>query len=105
MSDDEILWSGPLVSKVPPGWVSAATFFHTEVGKLVFIGLVALHIAAIAWYRLRKKEDLVRPMLIGDKLLPHSPVSSRDDTPSRLAAFAVLVICALAVAGLLRWAQ
>lgn len=105
MSDDEIFSTGPLVSKVPPEWVSVATFFHTEVGKLVVIALVALHIAAIAWYRFKKHENLVRPMLIGDKELTTDAVHSRDDAATRLGALVAMAICAMAVAGLLRWAQ
>jgi cytochrome b len=105
MSDDEILATGPLVSKVPPDWVSVATFFHTEVGKLLLIGLVALHVAAIAWYRFKKNENLVRPMVLGDKELPGVHVSSRDDAGSRLGALIIFLACALLVAGLLRWTQ
>lgn len=105
MSDDEIFSAGPLVSKVPPDWVAVATFFHTEVGKLVLIGLVALHVAAIAWYRFKKKENLVRPMLVGDRDLSGDHISSRDDVSTRLGALVILVACGGAVAGLLRWAQ
>lgn len=105
MSDDEIFSAGPLVTKVPPAWVPVATFFHTEVGQLVLIGLVALHLAAIAWYRVKKKEDLIGPMLRGDKELPGVHTNSRDDMGSRLGAMAIFVMCGVAVAGLLRWAQ
>ena len=31
------------------------------------MGLVVLHVAAIAYYRVARKTDLVRPMLLGDK--------------------------------------
>jgi cytochrome b len=105
MSDDEILATGPLVSKVPPDWVAVATFFHTEVGKLLLIGLVALHVAAIAWYRFKKNENLVRPMLVGDKEVSGTHASSRDDGASRLGALVIFIACGLLVAGILRWAQ
>ena len=105
MSDDEILAAGPFAAKAPPDWVTWATFFHTEVGKLVLIGLVALHVLAIAWYRFKKNENLVKPMLTGDKELSHSPSPSRDDGGSRLFALVVLLACGLAVALLLRMAQ
>jgi cytochrome b len=105
MSDDEVLATGPLVGKVPPDWVTVATFFHTEVGKLILIGLVILHVGAIGFYRFKKSENLVLPMLVGDKDLPDAHISSRDNAMTRLGALATLGVCALLVAGLLRWAQ
>ena len=105
MSDDEVFTSGPLAAKVPAAWVQMATFFHTQIGKLVLIGLVVLHLGAIAWYRFRKGQDLVRPMLAGDKELPPGTRESRDDLASRGLALVLLALCAAAVAGLLRWAQ
>jgi cytochrome b len=105
MSDDEVFASGPLVGKVPPDWVPWASFFHTEVGKWVLIGLVTLHVAAIVWYRFKKGEHLVRPMLLGDKELAGKHVGSRDDLRSRVGALIVLALCGTAVAALVRWAQ
>ena len=67
-------------------WVSLLTWVHTEVNKLVLIALVLLHVAAIVYYRLVKRRDLVRPMLTGDKELP-TPVEPAHDTwGSRMAA-------------------
>jgi len=105
MSDDEILAAGPFAAKAPPDWVSWATFFHTQIGKLVLIGLVILHVLAIAWYRLKKNQNLVVPMLTGDKELSANQSASRDDITSRLFALVVLLASALAVALLLRLAQ
>ena len=104
MSDDEIATAGPLVSKVPGAWVSLATFMHTEVIKIVLIVLVLLHVGAILWYRFRKNQNLVRPMLLGDKELDGEFQSSRDTVGTRLVALVILALCALAVAALLRWA-
>jgi cytochrome b len=103
-SDDEILATGPLASKVPAAWVRAATFFHTEVGKVVLIALVALHLAAIAWYRFRKQENLLAPMVHGDKELAGAVPASRDDIWTRLLAALLAGLCAAALALLLRWA-
>lgn len=104
MSDDEISVSGPLVSKVPGAWVSMATYLHTEVVKVALIALVVLHVSAILWYRFRKGQNLVTPMLKGDKELDGDFPASQDTTGTRLMALAVLVLCAGAVAALLRWA-
>lgn len=105
MSDDEVFASGPLVGKVPSGWVPWASFFHTEVGKWILICLVMLHVAAIFWYRIKKTEDLVGPMLLGDKEIAGEHIVSRDDWRSRVGALMVLALCGTAVAALVRWAQ
>lgn len=100
VSDDEIAFFGPLVGLVSSSTVSAATGYHKEVGKLLVLALVVLHLAAIAFYRLVKGERLVGPMLHGDKRLPHSLPESRDDLRSRLSALIVLLICAGIVYGI-----
>ncbi|HCY16291.1 MAG: cytochrome B [Curvibacter sp. GWA2_64_110] len=104
ISDDEIASSGPLTSLVPGTWVSQATWYHSSIGKLVLIGLVALHLAAIVFYLWRKRENLVRPMLLGDKEVEQLQPSSRDDARTRLLALVLLAICAGLVALLLKLA-
>jgi cytochrome b len=104
MSDDEIAATGPLASKVPGAWVTMATFLHTEVTKVILIVLVLLHVTAVLWYRFKKRENLVGPMLHGDKVLSMEVPSSRDTLQTRLLALAILTASALAVAALLRWA-
>ena len=104
MSDDEIAAAGPLVSKIPGAWVSVATFVHTEVTKVILILLVFLHIAAILWYRFKRKENLIGPMIVGDKTLPDNTQASHDTLASRAVAAVVLLLCAGIVNLLLRWA-
>lgn len=96
-SDDEISFTGPLNRFVSSARGLAATWYHKEVGQRVLIALVILHVAAIAYY-LWKKDNLVGPMVAGDKQLAHAARSSRDDTRTRLAALAILAACALGVA-------
>ena len=96
-SDDEIAFTGPLVSLVSGEAVGLATSYHKNVGKFILIGLVALHLLAIVFYRIAKKEVLVRPMIVGDKHVPTAVPSARDSTQSRLLALGVLCLCALAV--------
>lgn len=104
MSDDEIATAGPLVTQVPGHWVSVATYLHTHVTKVILIVLVALHVAAILWYRFKKGQNLVQPMVTGDKRLQGHFVTSRDTWLTRLGALVALVLCGGAVAALLRWA-
>lgn len=98
VSDDEIATSGPLSKFVSNAVVSAATSYHKNVGKYVLFVLVGLHIAAIVFYLLRKRENLVAPMIHGDKELEHQFLPSRDDAGSRTLAAAIFTVCAGLVA-------
>jgi cytochrome b len=97
-SDDEITAAGPLVSFVSNAWVNNATFYHTNVGKLILLGLLALHIGAIIYYQLNKKQNLTRPMINGDKEVDVVSVSSKDTAATRLLAVVILIGSALFVA-------
>jgi cytochrome b len=94
MSDDEISASGPLVRWVSGNWVSLATWYHKDIGKVILIFLVAAHLAAIIFYRWRKNENLVGPMLTGDKLLDAHVTGSSDTTQDRIKAALILGACA-----------
>lgn len=97
ISDDEIATSGPLAKFVSNAVVSNATFYHQGVGKLILIGLFVLHIGAVLFYLVKRGENLVRPMLRGDKETMAETASSRDDVWSRTLAAAVLLSCAALV--------
>ena len=98
-ADDEISASGPLARHVASEWVSLASFYHTKVGKLLLLGLITLHLGAIVRYRL-KGNDLVRPMLLGDKQLEFPAAASRDGWAQRLLALALFSVCVGMVFGL-----
>lgn len=55
---------GPLAEYVPADWNRRALGLHHRLGNLLVI-LIGLHVAAILWYRLWKREDLVTPMITG----------------------------------------
>lgn len=96
-SDDEIAFAGPLTALVSSDWVGTLTNYHKNIGKFLVVGLVVLHLLAIAYYRWGRKSDLVRPMITGDKRLPQPTRSSRDTAGSRLAALVLLLLCATLV--------
>jgi cytochrome b len=102
ISDDEIAFTGPLNRFVASAQGLAATWYHKRVGQWVIIGLVVLHIAAILYYLLRKKDNLIRPMVGGDKAVDRAVLPSRDDARSRLAALVVFAVCAGFVTWLVR---
>ncbi|HEY9239463.1 MAG TPA: cytochrome b/b6 domain-containing protein, partial [Burkholderiaceae bacterium] len=68
-ADDEIATTGPLIRFVSGETSLALTRWHKGWGQWLILALLALHIAAIAYYQFARRRDLVRPMLSGDKLL------------------------------------
>ena len=94
VSNDEIASAGPLTHLVSGAWVSLATWYHRAVGQWVLISLVVLHIAAILYYLWGKRENLIRPMLSGDKVLAQATEASHDHARSRLLAAVLLLLCA-----------
>ena len=58
-----------------------------------------MHVGAIAHYRVRRGEDLVGPMLHGDKKLRGEVAPSRDDWTTRLLAAVMLILSG----GLVAW--
>ena len=103
-SDDDIASSGPLSKYVSNAVVSSLTGYHKNIGKYVLLALVMLHLGAIAFYQLKKKENLIGAMVHGDKSLVHPAENARDDARSRVLAGAVFAICAGLVATMVRLA-
>ena len=79
MADDEIANSGPLASAVSATMSAEATALHYNVSRII-LALVGLHVAAIIFYWVWKREDLVKPMFDGKKLVRTEPDPS-DDRP------------------------
>ena len=90
LSDDEIAFAGPLTRFVSNAVVGQATTYHKEIGQYLVIGLVVLHLLAIAFYVVVKRQRLIKPMVQGDKLLDAPAMASRDDAVSRVGAAVLL---------------
>lgn len=105
MSDDEISFFGPLTAFVSGDTASMATRYHKNVGKFVVLALVVLHILAIVFYRIARRQNLVGPMITGDKpeqaLLP----ASQDSASTRLRALLIWLACAALVYGMVWFAE
>ncbi len=97
LADDEIANSGPLVKFVTGATSAAASRWHRDYGQWIVIALVALHVAAIAYYWLRRGRNLIGPMLHGDKRLSRDVPAAVDSTATRLAALAAVVACGVGV--------
>ena len=93
MSDDEISNAGPLTRFVSSAWVSNATFYHKNIGKFILLGLVVLHLCAIAFYYFRNRENLVKPMITGDKVINFRAPSARDNWSDRRRAGLIFLLC------------
>jgi cytochrome b len=63
---DDFLNRGPLADYVSDDWVAWASNWHVTLSKVV-LALVALHLAAILFYRVWKGENLVAAMIHGRK--------------------------------------
>lgn len=93
-ADDEIATVGPLNPFVATATGLRLTAWHHGPGQWIVLTLVALHVAAIAWYRWRRATDLVRPMWSGDKALPVATPASVDGLSTRLLALTWALACA-----------
>ncbi len=101
ISDDEIANAGPLTALVSSSWVSWASAWHKNWGKLIIIVLVLTHLLALLWHRFKKHPPLLPAMLHGDKTFAETVPHSRDQFRHRLGAVLLLCLSALAVYGLL----
>jgi cytochrome b len=99
VGDDEIAFTGPLNRFVTNAQGLGATAYHKNIGQWVIVALVALHVGAVLFHLWRRGENLVGPMVHGDKLAQARAAGSRDDTRSRAAAAMLLLACA----GLVTW--
>lgn len=101
-TDDEIFFRGPLNHLVQGSTASLATWYHKAIGQWLVIALVVVHVAAVLFYLLRKRQNLVRPMVTGDKMVDRPVTPSRDDTLTRIAALVLLAVCAGIVVWIVR---
>jgi len=99
-TNDDIAFEGPLSRHVSGALSSLLTTWHRR-NETILIALVVVHVAAIVYYRLRLKQDLIGPMLTGDALLSSPYQSSPDNLAVRLRALIIASACAALVAWLI----
>jgi cytochrome b len=99
-AEDDVSNIGPLNKFVSGATAELLTHWHKRYGQWLIIGLVLLHVAAILYYLLRKKQNLVRPMLTGDKALGPGVPASADGVANRVFAALLVAGCAALVAWL-----
>ena len=92
-SNDDIAREGPLAILVSRDWSATLTWFHTEVSINILYGLIGLHVLAIAYYALRKKINLVGPMLSGDMQTTLDVPAAQDTRWLRLRGLLIFLLC------------
>lgn len=92
---DDIVWTGPYNPAVSEATADRLTGLH-HLNFNIILAAVALHIMAIAFYFLVKKQNLVAAMLHGRKVVPEHEAISKSEV---VKALIVIVISA----GLVYW--
>jgi cytochrome b len=95
-SDEDGLNQGPLAALVSNAASDTASQIH-GVLFYVLLALIALHVAAILFYRLVRGKKLVMPMITGGAQLDPGVA------PMRPAKAWVAVLCLLVAIGIARW--
>jgi cytochrome b len=90
-TNNQVDVEGPLAQFVGQDWSDWLTHVHAATFKAIEAA-VLLHVAAVLAYALLKRQDLVRPMITGRKLLPATMPPPRLRSP-------LLALLVLAVAG------
>jgi cytochrome b len=91
---DDIAFGGPLRRAVSSEWSSRITGWHSG-GEWLIFGLIALHVAAIFFYLLVRRDNLITPMISGRK-------SGADGEPAEGVRWWPLLL-SLAVAAAVLW--
>ncbi len=104
--DDEVSFQGPLAKYVSSSISSFLSVIH-EGNQVVIYTLITIHIAAIWYYKKFKGEDLIKPMINGDKEIDPSEEAkylpadlgqaSKDGGLQRSLAFLLLSVIAITV--------
>jgi cytochrome b len=90
-ADDDIFFQGPLAKYASNSTVAFLTSVH-HFNQYIIFALIGLHLLAIVYYLLVKKDNLIKPMITGDKNAPANISSQAVDTArQRLAALMILL--------------
>lgn len=95
-ANDDVVTEGPLASRVSGETSALLTTIH-NYNFYVLLALIALHLTAIAFYLLVKRENLVVPMFTGRKYVERS-AQAQEPMASLWRAAVVLLIVAGSVA-------
>jgi cytochrome b len=96
-ANDEIASAGPFYGWIAPGTSNRITGLH-EANSNLLLGLVVLHLCAVAWYVRVAGRPLVRAMLTGRKPASEVPPDEAIEGSRTLLALAVVATLVIALA-------
>jgi len=95
-ANDDALTEGPLMHLVDKDRSNWLSHIHS-VNFILIEGIIVLHVVAIVLYAVLKRQNLVRPMVTGTKLMPVDTAAPRLVSP----VWAVVILAA--AAGVVAW--
>ena len=95
-SDEDGLLLGPLSGFISLGASEQVTELHEDFFN-VLLALIGLHVAAVLFYWIAKKQNLIGPMLTGKAAL------DPDAEPMRPAKWWAALLCVIAAIAVTRW--
>ncbi len=93
-ANDDIMLEGPLTHLVSDDMSDELTGIHHLNSWLLFV-LIGLHLLAIAFYELIKKERLVLPMITGKKEI----TGDNQDSPKPVKEISIALVLGIVAAG------
>lgn len=96
---DGILSEGPLARYVSSSTADTLTAIH-QTNRVLLLIIIALHLLAIAWYGVVRRQPLLRAMITGNKPAAQVPAGTRpaNDSPRTWMQGLVVLLVSLAVA-------
>ena len=95
-ANDDILFEGPLAPLVSKSLSNFLASVHKQLATVVIV-LVSLHIAVVLFNQFYKKDNLISPMVYGDKTLP-SRLAQQAKTLRFVPRYQAVLCFALAAA-------
>jgi cytochrome b len=100
-SDVDGIESGPLAIYVSFEQSETAADLHSAVFNAI-LALVALHVVAVAFYLVWKRQNLVRPMITGTR--PLAEGVAEGETPAEMRWSPMLALLGVVIALAVAWA-
>jgi cytochrome b len=94
---DDIASEGPLAQLASEALVDRAGAWHARCEPLLY-ALLSLHLAAIAFHAIFRRENLVGPMITGTRSRPAASPATRAEPDAQPSSGAALVLLALSAA-------
>lgn len=102
VADDEIYTTGPLRDKVNSDFSSWATSTHAFMADFL-LGFIILHIAAVFFYWIFKKKNIIQPMITGYKTMALKVNEQPYGKYKKVVAVIVIAVSVLCAYGVFNW--